>query len=100
APSARGDLAAELGVRMSTRFRAISAFVVIVFAFIFFGLVNYLAARQNATSEETIAPPRAEIELLRRREAQEPTGPAGRRAVAPTSMMDLESRAAIIEDVK
>jgi hypothetical protein len=85
---------------MSTRFRTISAFVVIVFAFIFFGLVNYLAARQNATSEENIAALRAEIELLRRREAQEPTGTAGRRAVAPASMMDLESRAAIIEDVK
>jgi len=85
---------------MSTRLRAISAFVVIVFAFIFFGLVNYLAARQNATSEENIAALRAEIELLRRREAQEPTGTAGRRAVAATSMMDLESRAAIIEDVK
>ena len=85
---------------MSTRFRTISAFVVIVFAFIFFGLVNYLAARQNATSEENIAALRAEIELLRRREAQEPTGTAGRRAVAAASMMDLESRAAIIEDVK
>ena len=85
---------------MSTRFRAISAFVIIVFAFIFFGLVNYLAARQNATSEESIAALRAEVELLRRREAMEPTGTAGRRAVATASMMDDESRAAIIEDVK
>jgi S1-C subfamily serine protease len=83
---------------MSTRFRAISAFLVIVFAFIFFGLVNYLAARQNATSEESIAALRAEIELLRRREAQEPTGTAGRHAAAATSMMD--DRASIIEDVK
>jgi S1-C subfamily serine protease len=85
---------------MSTRFRTISAFLVIVFAFIFFGLVNYLAARQNATSEESIAALRAEIELLRRREAMEPTGTAGRRAVAAASMMDDDSRAAIIEDVK
>jgi len=86
---------------MSTRFRAISAFVVIVFAFIFFGLVNYLAARQNATSsEESIAALRAEIELLRRREATEPTGTVGRHTVAATSMMDDENRAAIIEDVK
>ena len=85
---------------MSTRFRAISAFLVIVFAFIFFGLVNYLAARQNATSEESIAALRAEIELLRRREAMEPTGTAGRRAVPAASMMDDDSRAAIIEDVK
>ena len=36
---------------MSTRLRAIP-FRRFVFAFIFFGLVNYLAARQNATSEE------------------------------------------------
>src|SRR5262245_47155152 len=85
---------------MSTRFRTISAFLVIVFAFIFFGLVNYLAARQNATSEESIAALGAEMELLRRREAQEPTGTAGRHLVAATSMMDDENRAAIIEDVK
>jgi len=85
---------------MSTRFRTISAFLVIVFAFIFFGLVNYLAARQNATSEETIAALRAEIEYIRRREASEPTGTAGRHAAAAASMMDDDSRAAIIEDVK
>jgi S1-C subfamily serine protease len=85
---------------MSTRFRTISAFLVIVVAFIFFGLVNYLAARQNATSEESIAALRAEIELLRRREAMEPTGTAGRHAVPAASMMDDDSRAAIIEDVK
>jgi S1-C subfamily serine protease len=86
---------------MSTRLRAIPVFVVIVFAFIFFGLVNYLAARQNATSDERIAELRAELQLLRQREAQIPTGTAGRHsAMAPTSMMDDESRAAIIEDVK
>jgi S1-C subfamily serine protease len=85
---------------MSTRFRAISAFLVIIFAFIFFGLVNYLAARQNATSEESIAALRAEIGLLRRREAQEPTGTAGRHAAIVASAMDDESRAAIVEDVK
>jgi S1-C subfamily serine protease len=85
---------------MSTRFRAITAFLVIIFAFIFFGLVNYLAARQNATSEESIARLSAEIELLRRRAAQEPTGTAGRHPETATSMMNDESRAAIIEDVK
>jgi len=85
---------------MSTRFRTIVAFIVIVFAFIFFGLVNYLAARQNATSEESIAALRAEIALLRRREAVEPTGTAGRHAAVVASAMDDESRAAIIEDVK
>jgi len=86
---------------MSTRLRAIPVFVVIVFAFIFFGLVNYLAARQNATSEERIAELRRELQLLRQRELQTPTGTAGRHsAMATTSMMDDESRAAIIEDVK
>lgn len=85
---------------MSTRVRAIPVFVVIVFAFIFFGLVNYLAARQNATSEERIAALRAEVQLLRQREAQIPTGTAGRNVATPTSMMDDESRAAIVADVK
>ena len=86
---------------MSTRLRAIPVFVVIVFAFIFFGLVNYLAARQNATSEERIAELQRELQFLRQRELQTPTGTAGRHsAMATTSMMDDESRAAIIEDVK
>src|SRR6476646_5784668 len=86
---------------MSKRLRAIPVFVVIVFAFIFFGLVNYLAARQNAaTSEERIAALRAEVQFLRLREAQTPTGTAGRNPAAVTSMMDDESRAAIVADVK
>jgi S1-C subfamily serine protease len=85
---------------MYTRLRAIPVFVVIVFAFIFFGLVNYLAARQNATSEESIAALRAEVRFLRQREAETATGTTGRRLASTTSMMDDESRAAIIEDVK
>ena len=85
---------------MSTRLKAIPVVVVIVFAFIFFGLVNYLAARQNATSEERIAALGREVQLLRQRESQIPTGTAGRHVATPTSMMDDESRAAIIADVK
>lgn len=86
---------------MSTRLRTVSVFVVIVFAFIFFGLVNYLAAVQNASSEERIAALRAEVQSLRQRELQIPTGTAGRHAATTaTSMMDDESRAAIIADVK
>ena len=85
---------------MSTRLRAIPVFVVIVFAFVFFGLVNYLAARQNATSEETLAALRAEVHFLRQRELQVPTGTAGRNPAAATSMMDDDSRAAIVADVK
>ena len=85
---------------MSTRLRAIPVFVVIVFAFIFFGLVNYLAARQNATSEERIAALHAELQQLKQRELQTPTGTAGRHPAAATSMMDDNSRAALIADVK
>jgi Trypsin-like peptidase domain len=85
---------------MSTRLRAIPVFVVIVFAFIFFGLVNYLAARQNATSEGRIAALHAELQALKQRELLTPTGTAGRHPAAPTSMMDDDSRAAIIADVK
>lgn len=86
---------------MYTRLRAIPVFVVIVFAFIFFGLVNYLAARQNATSEERIAQLRAEVQFLRERELETATGTSGRRVASSTSSaMDDESRAAIIEDVK
>jgi len=85
---------------MYTRLRAIPVFVVIVFAFIFFGLVNYLAARQNATSEERIAELRAQVQFLRERELETATGTSGRRPASVTSAMDDESRAAIIEDVK
>src|SRR5262249_39468138 len=85
---------------MYTRLRAVPVFVVIVFAFIFFGLVNYLAARQNATSEERIAALRAQVQLLQQRELETATGTSGRRLASTTTMMDDESRAAIIEDVK
>jgi len=84
---------------MSTR-RAVPAFVAIAFLVIFFGLANYLAARQNATSEQQLAAMRAEIELLRQRDVPETTGTAGRMKSSPVSMMDDESRAAIVADVK
>lgn len=86
---------------MSKR-RAVPAFVVVTVAFavIFLGLGNYLAARQNATSEERIAALRAEVELLRQRDLQLPTGTTGRVAGTTASMMDDESRAAIVADVK
>ena len=51
--------------------------IVIAFAVIFLGLGNYLAARQSADSEERIAALSAEVELLRQRELQAPTGTAG-----------------------
>jgi S1-C subfamily serine protease len=84
---------------MSTR-RAVRASLALAFAIIFLGVSTYLAARQNASSDERIAALRAEIDILRRRDLQAPTGTAGRDAVAARSMMDNESRAAIVADVK
>jgi S1-C subfamily serine protease len=84
---------------MSAR-RAIPAFLAIVFAFVFFGLGNYLAARQNANSELRIAALSAEIESLRERELQATAGTTGRRAAPAPGAMDDESRAAIVADVK
>lgn len=85
---------------MSKR-RVVPAFVVVAVAFavIFLGLGNYLAARQNATSEERISALIAEVELLRQRELHSPTGTTGRKTSMPASMDD-ESRAAIVADVK
>jgi S1-C subfamily serine protease len=83
---------------MSTR-RAVPAFLAIVFAIMFFGLGNYLAALQSAGSEERLASLRAEVEILRRREIQlQAAGTAGRAPTSAVSMM--ESRASIIADVK
>jgi S1-C subfamily serine protease len=87
---------------MSTR-RAVPAFLAIVFAVMFFGLGNYLAARQTADSEERLASLRAEVEFLRHREMQQQAaGTVGR--VPPMPALSTEdtaaSRASIIADVK
>ena len=84
---------------MSAR-RAVPAFLAIVFAFVFFGLGNYLAARQSANSELRIAALSAEIESLRQRDLQATAGTTGRRLAASPGAMDDESRAAIVADVK
>jgi S1-C subfamily serine protease len=86
---------------MSNR-RAVNIVVAIVagFAVFFLGLGNYLAARQNADSDQRIAALRAEVNLLRDRAMQAPTGTAGRLPGGPVSMSDVESRAAIVADVK
>jgi S1-C subfamily serine protease len=82
--------------------RAVPAFVIIAVAFsvVFFGLGNYLGARQNANSDERIAALRAEVDILRQRELQAPTGTTGRLPGSPSSMTDTENRAAIVADVK
>jgi trypsin-like peptidase len=86
---------------MSIR-RAVPAVLVIIvsFSIVFFGLGNYSAARQNASSEQRMAVMRAEIDLLRQRDDPQTAGTAGRLKGAPVSMMDVESRAAIVADVK
>jgi S1-C subfamily serine protease len=86
---------------MSNR-RAVNIVVAIAagFAVFFLGLGNYLAARQNADSDQRIAALRAEVNLLRDRAMQAPTGTAGRLTGGPVSMTDVESRAAIVADVK
>ena len=83
---------------MTTR-PAVPAVLASAFALLFFGLGNYLAARQSAESDGRIAALRAEIDLLRR---QTPiaTGTSGGGSIVPAPSMDIESREAIIEDVK
>jgi S1-C subfamily serine protease len=84
---------------MSTR-RAIPIFLAVTFAVVFFGLGNYLAARQNAADRaEHLAVLRAELEQLRRQQTPKPAGTAGR-ATDALSVMDPASRAAIIDEVK
>jgi S1-C subfamily serine protease len=84
---------------MSSR-RVVPAFLAVAFAVMFFGLGNYLAARQSAGNEQRLTSLRAEVEFLRQRDTEKPTGTSGRAPAAAVSMMDNASRAAIIADVK
>jgi S1-C subfamily serine protease len=77
---------------MSTR-RTVPAVVIALSALIFFGLGNYLGARQTADTDAQFAALRAELNELRRREPLLPTGTSGSYAGDP-------SRAALIDDVK
>jgi S1-C subfamily serine protease len=83
---------------MSTR-RALPALLASVFALLFFGLGNYLGARQSDSDEQLaqLAALRAEINLLKRRQPA-PEGTSGRTDTA-ASLADA-NRAAIIADVK
>jgi hypothetical protein len=77
---------------MSTR-RTVPAVIALSFALFFFGLGNYLGARQTADTDARFAALRAEVDQLRRREPALPTGTSGHLAADP-------SRASIIDDVK
>jgi S1-C subfamily serine protease len=82
---------------MSSR-RAVPAIIASAFALLFFGLGNYLGARQTADSDE-LAAMRSEIAQLKRR-AAEPAGTTGRSA-DPVSMVTTDTaRASIVADVK
>ena len=83
---------------MSTR-RAVPAVLASIFAFVFFGLGNYLGARQNADSDDQIAILRNEIAQLKRR-TTEVAGTVGSMAVTTVSLADDASRAALVADVK
>jgi S1-C subfamily serine protease len=66
---------------------------------LFFGLGNYLGARQNADSDERLAALRAEVDLLRKR-TPETTGTSGSRARTNAALNDDANRAQIVADVK
>jgi Trypsin-like peptidase domain len=83
---------------MSTR-RVFPAVLASVFALLFFGLGNYLGARQTADGDVRLAELRAEVDLLRKRPV-EATGTTGTSRANVNAMMDDASRASLISDVK
>ena len=71
-------------------------------AIIFFGLGNFLAARQAAAAaseDDQIAALRAEVGALRRLQHPATTGTVGRPTDSP-AVMDDRSRAALVADIK
>ncbi|HXW05926.1 MAG TPA: serine protease [Vicinamibacterales bacterium] len=83
---------------MSTR-RAVPAVIATVCALVFFGLGNFLGAR-NADSDQQLAALRAEIALLKRRQADS-TGTAGHTDTPPPAVAVADAnRAALVADIK
>lgn len=80
---------------MSTR-RTVPAVIALGSALFFFGLGNYLGARQNADNEAQFAALRAELSELRRRGPLAATGTSGRTA----DLTDAANVEAIVDDVK
>ena len=72
---------------------------IVIAATVFFGLGNYLGARQASDSAESLAALRAEINLLRHRDTVGTAGTTGRSPQA-LETMDAENRAALVADVK
>ena len=83
---------------MSSR-RAVPLVLATAFALLFFGLGNYLGARQNADSDERLAALRAEVDLLRKRQP-EPTGTSGAPTRVNAALNEEANRAQIVADVK
>ncbi len=81
---------------MSTR-RAVPAVLGFTVALLFFGLGNYLGARQGAGSDARLRALRLELEQIRE---TQPAGTSGRSVAPGTSSMDDSNRAAIVADVK
>lgn len=77
--------------------RIVPIFFSLAIALLFFGLGSYLTARQNADSADRLAELRAEVDLLRRRDAAIPAGTSGRVGRVPG---DEAGRAELVEDVK
>lgn len=76
-------------------FPAVFAFLVAALAF--FGLGNYLGARQTADGAEMLAVLRAEVDILRRRDSQQTAGTTGR---VEAETAERASRSALIAEVK
>jgi S1-C subfamily serine protease len=85
---------------MSSSRRAVPAILATAFALLFFGLGNYLGARNTADSDEQFASMRSEIAQLKRR-ANEAAGTVGRLVPSATMLSrDESTRASIVADVK
>jgi S1-C subfamily serine protease len=79
----------------------IPAFLFTFSAILFFGLGNFLAARQASANEnEQIAALRAELGAMRRQRPAGTSGTVGRPAETAPIPMDDRSRAALVADIK
>ena len=83
---------------MSTS-RAVPAVLASAFALLFFGLGNYLGARQTADTDGQMAAMRAELTQLKRR-TTEAAGTVGRSAPVAAGPSSDDARASIVADVK